>query len=118
VLPATRKEDTEFRQRLLAEPSAAAWEWLHDLQDDAGDVEDRLSIWPRETLTADGYRLWWFHSTRKAQRDEAARLKKIDRAIGALTELRRRMARTTACRLLAAPREFAEIQRHMCGKCD
>lgn len=92
VLPATRKEDTEFRQRLLAEPSAAAWEWLHDLQDDAGDVEDRLSIWPRETLTADGYRLWWFHSTRKAQRDEAARLKKIDRAIGALTELRRRMA--------------------------
>jgi transposase len=92
VLPATRKEDTEFRQRLVAEPRAAKWEWLHDLQDDAGEVEDRLSIWPRETLTADGYRLWWFHSTRKAQRDEAARLKKIERAIGALTELRRRMA--------------------------
>lgn len=92
VLPATRKEDTEFRQRLRDEPHATAWEWLQDWEDEAGELEDRVSRWPRETLTADGYRLWWFHSTRKAQRDEAARLKKIDHAIGQLTDLRRRMA--------------------------
>jgi transposase len=91
VLPATRKEDAQFRQRLQDHPDAAAWNWLHDIHDEQGEVEERLSIWPREVLTADGYRLWWFHSTRKAERDEAARLKKIDRAIGELNELRRRM---------------------------
>ena len=91
VLPATRKEDAEFRRRLLAEPDGSAWKWLHDILDEHEEVEDRVSIWPRETLTADGYRLWWFHSTRKAERDEAARRKKIDRAIGQLDELRCRM---------------------------
>jgi len=44
-----------------------------------------------ETLTSDGFRLWWFHSTRKAELDEAARLKQIDRAVRALTDLRRRL---------------------------
>ena len=76
---------------MLDERQADPWKWLHDLVDDEGEVEDRLSIWPRETLTSDGYRLWWFHSTRKAQRDEAARLKKIDRALGEVNELRRRL---------------------------
>lgn len=93
VLPATRKEDTEFRQRLREHPQETAWTWLYDIrnEDDEEEIVDRLSIWPRETLTSDGYRLWWFHSTRKAQRDEAARLKKIDRALGELNDLRRRM---------------------------
>ncbi len=91
VFPATRKEDAEFRKRLQAKPDATTWKWLYDILDDKDEVEDRLSIWPRETLTSDGYRLWWFHSTRKAEQDEATRLKKIDRAIAQLSELRRRM---------------------------
>lgn len=91
VLPATRKENTEFRRRLLDEPDALAWQHLHDSYDDHQQLCERLSIWPRETVTSDGFRLWWFHSTRKVERDEAARLKRIDRAIGGLQELRRRL---------------------------
>jgi len=95
VLPATRKEDEDFRSRLLKEPDALAWQWINDIRKDEEDpqseVQDRLSVWPRETLTSDGYRLWWFHSTRKAELDEKARLKQIERAIGGLTELRSRL---------------------------
>lgn len=91
VLPATRRENGEFRRRLLEEPGALAWQHLHDLHDDHQQLRDRLSIWPRETFTSDGYRLWWFHSTHKAELDEAARLKQIDRAVSQLNELRRRL---------------------------
>jgi transposase len=91
VLPATRQENGEFRRRLLDEPDALVWQHLHDLHDDQERLRDRLSIWPREMFTSDGYRLWWFHSTHKAELDEAARLKQIDRAISGLHELRRRL---------------------------
>jgi transposase len=91
VLPATRQEDNEFRRRLLEEPDALVWQHLFDLRDDQERLRDRLSLWPRETFSSDGYRLWWFHSTHKAELDEAARLKQIDRAISQLHELRRRL---------------------------
>lgn len=91
VLPASRKEDEEFRRRLLETPEPEAWKPLCDRLDEAEQVVDTVSIWPRETLTADGYRLWWFHSSRKAQRDQRARLRKIDRAVAELTDLRRRL---------------------------
>ena len=91
VLPATRNENSEFRRRLLDEPDALVWRHLHDLYDDLERLRDRLSLWPRETFTCDGFRLWWFHSTHKAELDEAARLKQIDRAVSRLTELRRRL---------------------------
>jgi transposase len=91
VLPATRRENGEFRRRLRDEPDALVWQHLYDRYDDQQQLRDRLSLWPRETLTAEGYRLWWFHSTHKAELDEAARLKRIDRAISGLHELRRRL---------------------------
>lgn len=91
VLPATRKEDAEFRKHLTQQGDSLPWEWLHDIRDDHGEVQDRLSIWPRETLTSEGYRLWWFHSTHKAELDEIARVKQIDRAVSQLKELRRRL---------------------------
>lgn len=96
VLPASRKEDKEFRNRLLSEePDALAWEWLYDVRDDEEDeeseIKDRLSVWPRETVTSDGYRLWWFHSTRKAELDRSTRMKQIERAVAALNELRSRL---------------------------
>ena len=93
VLPATRQENGEFRRRLRDEPDALVWQHLYDRYDDDDDeqLRDRLSLWPRETLTAEGYRLWWFHSTHKAELDEAARLKRIDRAVSGLNELRRRL---------------------------
>lgn len=95
VLPGSRKEDETFRSQLLKDPSSASWQWLYDIRDDEedeeSDLKDRLSLWPRETLTADGYRLWWFHSTRKAQLDQAVRARHIERAIAGLNDLRRRL---------------------------
>jgi hypothetical protein len=95
VLPATRREDEEFRSRLLNEPDSLGWQWLYDIRekedDDQSDIKDQLSVWPRETLTSDGYRLWWFHSTRKAELDEDRRLKQIDRAVSDLNSLRSRL---------------------------
>ena len=91
VLPATRKEDREFRDRLARENDPSLWNWIKDVHDAHGEVRDRISMWPRETLTAEGYRLWWFHSTRKAELDAAKRLKQVDRAIHELNELRRRL---------------------------
>lgn len=117
VLPATRKENIEFRRRLRDAPNEVTWKWLDDvLSDDDDEVVDRLSIWPRETLTADGYRLWWFHSTRKATRDEATRMKQIDRAIGQLDELLRRMrAPRTRFRDLDKVREAVKKIREETG---
>jgi len=57
VLPATRKEDAQFRKSLLDQPGTAPWKWLYDILDGHDEIEDRLSIWPRETLTSDGYRM-------------------------------------------------------------
>jgi transposase len=91
VLPASRKEDNDFRRRLLETPEPMGWKHLCDRTADDGELADSVSIWPRETLTADGYRLWWFHSTRKAEWDQRSRLRKIDRAVGELTDLRRRL---------------------------
>ena len=91
VLPATRKEDHDFRKRLAKEADPLLWEWLYDIRDEDGEVCDELSVWPRETLTAEGFRLWWFHSTRKAELDAAKRIKQIDRAVKQLNELRGRL---------------------------
>ena len=80
---------------MLTKPAPLEWDWLYDIREEREDgtteIKDRLSVWPRETLTSERYRLWWFHSTRKVELDEARRLKQIDRAVKKLTELRRRL---------------------------
>ena len=42
--------------------------------------------------TAEGYRLVWYHSTRKAELDAASRLKRIERALSRLDALRQKLA--------------------------
>jgi transposase len=99
VLPATRKEDAQFRRRLRDQPPTIKWQPLYDVTDvvinEAGEerqiVRDRLSVCGDETLSSEGYRLLWFHSTRKVELDEAARARRTQRAIAALTELRERL---------------------------
>jgi len=46
---------------------------IHEKQDDEGKVVDRYSVCPEVQQSADGYRLVWYHSTRKAELDQAAR---------------------------------------------
>jgi transposase len=90
VLPRTRGEDAAFRAEILA--GRVHWRKLHDKYDDEGELVDRFSIPEPERTSAEGYRLIWYHSARKAELDAAARLQRIERAVGRLTELREKLA--------------------------
>jgi hypothetical protein len=52
---------------------------------------DRISACGEPSVTAEGYRLLWYHSTRKAELDAAARADAIERALGPLAELREKL---------------------------
>jgi transposase len=90
ALPRTRGEDAAFRAEVLA--GRVHWRRIHDKYDDEGELVDRFSIREPEVTSVEGYRLIWYHSARKAELDAAARLQKIERAVGRLTELREKLA--------------------------
>jgi transposase len=90
ILPRTRTEDAAFRATAAA--GAAAWRSIHEKRDDQDNILDEFSIAEPSMQTAEGYRLAWYHSTLKAQRDAAARLKRLERAVARLDELRRKLA--------------------------
>jgi transposase len=90
VLPRTRKEDESFRSR-LREGTSVVWQVVYDVSDELGHVVDRLSVCD-EMVTSDGYRLLWYHSTRKAALDASTRARRIQRALEELEELRARLA--------------------------
>lgn len=91
VLPRTRKEDELFRQRLRSEVDTVRRNPLFDMTDDDGQVIDRWSTMDDETPTADGFRLLWYHSTRKAELDAEVRQRRIAQTVQALNELRGRL---------------------------
>lgn len=91
ILPRTRREDTEFRQRLLADPDALAWDHLYDSADEDELVVDRLRVCAEPLQSSEGFRLLWYHSSRKAQRDALARNRAIQRACQELTALQERL---------------------------
>ncbi len=90
VLPRTRGEDTAFRAEVLA--GRVPWRRIHDKYDDGGELVDRFSIHEPERTSTEGYRLIWYHSARKAELDAAAWLRRIERAVGRLMELREKLA--------------------------
>lgn len=85
VLPRTRKEDAAFRKRLLR--GEIAWRHLLDKTDDEGVLIDRLSVYDEQALSREGFRIIWFHSTRKAELDTISRTDRVHRALGKLAEL-------------------------------
>jgi transposase len=89
VLPRTRTEDTTFRAMILE--GRACWRWIHDKYDDEGELVDRFSIHEPEISSAEGYRVIWYHSTRKAELDTLARHQRIERVLGRLSELRQKL---------------------------
>jgi len=91
VLPRSRKEDESFRA-CLREGAAVAWQTVYDVTDETGEVLDRLSVCGEESVTSDGYRLWWYHSTRKAALDASTRARRLQRVLAELDELRGRLA--------------------------
>jgi transposase len=91
VLPRGRAEDIAFRQRLRTAPAAVTWTLLYGLADDHGNLVDELSVCGDDHVHSAGYRLLWYHSTRKAEPDAAGRARSIQRATAALGDLRDRL---------------------------
>jgi len=89
VLPQTRKEDDTFRKQLAE--GAIHWRPLWDKLDEHDQLVDRFSISDAPTLTAEGFRLIWYHSTRKAELDAAARATSIRRSLLDLGVLRAKL---------------------------
>src|SRR3954467_9096952 len=85
VLPRTRGEDTAFRK--TASEGKTYWRAIHDKLDDEGNLVDRFGVHEPEATSAEGYRLIWYHSARKAELDALARHKRVERALAALAEL-------------------------------
>jgi transposase len=90
VLPRTRGEDAQFRERVRHDE--VRWNVIHEKHDEEGKLVDRYSICPEAQQTADGYRLVWYHSTRKAELDQLTRSRRLQRALRALHDLQRRLA--------------------------
>jgi transposase len=88
VMPRTYKEDDQFRARLRDNASSVTWRKLYELTDEWDEVKDCLSVCADEMLSGDGYRLLWFHSTRKVELDGIARNGRIQRALARLAELK------------------------------
>ena len=100
VLPRTRSEDAAFRARVVR--GQVGWRHIHDQRDDRGDLLDQFSICEPVDPSAEGYRLIWYHSRRKAELDVQARLTLLERAVERLKALRQKLGsprtryRTTA----------------------
>ncbi|MEE8220673.1 MAG: IS1634 family transposase [Woeseiaceae bacterium] len=92
VLPATRKEDAEFRRRLREKPETVCWRELYRLTHEDGSPRDVFRVCTPEQVSKEGYRLLWFHSRGKQESDAATRARRLQRAIRELMDLRVRLS--------------------------
>src|ERR1019366_1442566 len=102
VLPRPRGEDAVFRAKVAR--GEVDWQHLYDRRDEEGKLLDVFSTGPPATETAEGYHLVWYHSARKAELDDQARLNRLERAVARLGELRAK---------LAAPRTRFELEHRI-----
>ncbi len=86
VLPDTRAECRDFRK--LVTQQAVPWQKIWQKTDEDGVVRDVISIAKQPGTTIEGYRLIWFHSTRKMELDEISRNDRLQRGLRALALLR------------------------------
>ena len=89
ILPRTRSEDAVFREQ--AAQSRVTWRSLWEKTDEEGAVIDRYSTSDPPATTAEGYRLVWYHSLRKAEQDAVARSGRIERTLKQLAELKEKL---------------------------
>ena len=79
-----------FRASLAA--GQIRWRPIHEVYDEQGDLIDRYSVSESPALSAEGYRLVWYHSERKAEGDAAYRARQVDRALRELAELQEKLS--------------------------
>ena len=89
VLPRTRCEDKDFRERVRNKE--VVWQPLWNKTDDEGQLLDCYSIASRPEALPEGHRLWWYSSTRKAELDLAVRSRQLRRAEQQLRDLQKRL---------------------------
>ena len=89
VLPRTRSEDAAFRE--LVCQGQVAWRPLWEKTDEEGQVVDRFSFSQHPAASAEGYRVVWYHSTRKAELDALVRSERIERTLKQLATLREKL---------------------------
>jgi transposase len=89
VLPRTRGEDAAFRA--LAAQGRISWKPLWEKTNENGEVVDAYSVSDQPATTAEGYRLLWYHSQRKAEQDAVARSGRIGRALRQLAALKEKL---------------------------
>jgi transposase len=90
ILPRTRSEDGAFRESLAQ--GRVTWRMIHEKRDQDGELVDRYCVAEQAMLSAEGYRLIWCHSTRKAELDASARHQQVERALLELSELRLKLS--------------------------
>jgi transposase len=89
VLPRTRSEDRVFREALAQDQ--VRWKWVHDKYDDDGKLVDRYRVSEPSSTSAEGYRLEWYHSTRKADLDALFRARQLEQTLKDLAELQQKL---------------------------
>jgi transposase len=91
VLPASRKEDAQFRDWLLDHDPG----WVQACRRPGRRQPDPDEVWWTATPpwpSAEGYRITWVKSSSKVERDAEARRDRIARGIAALDQLNTRLA--------------------------
>jgi transposase len=89
ILPRTRGEDAAFREQVAK--GQVTWRSLWEKTDEQGEVIDRYSVSDPPATTAEGYRLVWYHSLRKAEQDAVARSGRIERALKQLAAVKEKL---------------------------
>jgi transposase len=89
VIPRNRSENRLFREALAQ--GRVRWRWVHDKYDDNGKLVDRYRVNDVSVTSAEGYRLEWYHSTRKADLDALYRARQVERALKDLAELQQKL---------------------------
>jgi len=95
VLPRTRKEDARFRTLLAEDPVDWQLIWQRPPRRREGDPPERFEAVEAPEPTVEGYRLVWYRSSEKWQRDQRLRDHAIQAARQEIQRLRERVGRRT-----------------------
>jgi transposase len=90
VLPRTRREDRMFREQV--HKGTVKWKSIFTRKNQQGVVTEQVFAAEQPMLSAEGYRIHWLRSSRKADQDRSTRQRALDRAWAAFAELRERLA--------------------------
>ena len=91
VLPRTHRENQQFRERLERNDPTVKWQPLFAMTTEDGAVRTHYSVCAESMTTHEGYRLLWYHSSRKAELDAVARHRQVQRALSELRDLQARL---------------------------